>query len=151
MRGVEEKAREQRAILRFSRRLSSAAGVVVVLALGAVVAEPAGQAPIPNPLGQRQQSPFDNTPDLDPLLAARQLRALNAERQKVMVTDTERILKLAQEVDSDIESGDLDAFSAVQVRKISDIEKLARDVKQKMSTSLVGGPSFHDPGPPPIR
>ena len=139
----------------FAGRSFAVMCVALALLVGAVDARPAGQAPIfnpPNPMSQnpRQRSPFDNS-ELDPQLVERQLRALNAERQKAMVTDTERILKLAQEINSDIGSGNSSAFTPAELRKIADVEKLARDVKQKMSTSLVGGPSYHDPGPPIIR
>jgi hypothetical protein len=147
----------------FSVGLSGAMSFLAVLFLGAVAAQPAGQSPLQNPLNQsplnqnplnqnpRQQAPFDPASDWDPLLAARQLKAMNAERQKTMVTDTERLLRLAQEINSDIGAGDRNAFTLVEVRKIADIEKLAHDVKQKMSTSLVGGPSPRNPFPSPVQ
>jgi hypothetical protein len=158
MRRVEEKTTYR--LSRFCHRLSSMVCVQVVLLLGAVAARPAGQVPVltpPNPqnqfpLGQNphQRSPFDNS-ELDPQLVERQLRALNVERQKTMVTDTDRILKLAQEINFDLGSGSSNALTSAELRKIADIEKLARDVKQKMSSSLIGAPSYHDPGPPLMR
>jgi hypothetical protein len=39
----------------------------------------------------------------------------------------------------------------VQLRKIADIERLARNVKQKMSISFVGGPQFQEPVPQQIH
>jgi hypothetical protein len=38
-------------------------------------------------------------------------------------------------------------LTQVQLRKIADIEKLARNVKQKMSISFVGEPLFQEPVP----
>jgi hypothetical protein len=141
-----------RAYVRVEPYLLVIACAILVLFMGARIARPAGQStkPIQNPLNQRQQSPFDEPgADIDPGLAARQLKAMNAQRQKLMVSDAEKILKLAQEIHADVEAGQGrdGELTAMQARKIADIEKLAREVKQKMSTSLVGGPTFHDPVP----
>jgi hypothetical protein len=81
------------------------------------------------------------------LLAARQMRALNVDRQKSLVSDTEKLLKLAQDLNSEIETSNQDVLTQVQLRKIADIEKLARNVKQKMSISFVGEPLFQEPVP----
>ncbi|MGA7106739.1 MAG: hypothetical protein WBV28_05150 [Terracidiphilus sp.] len=124
--------------------------VLAVFLLGAVAAQPAGQQ-VPNPLGRHQTNPFSNSSDLDPLLAARQLRALNEERQKAIVSDTERLLKLVRELNTEIASGSADTLTATQVRNLVEIEKLARNVKQKMSVSLVGGPALREPATEPIQ
>ena len=122
-------------------------GIAGLLLLGSLAANPAGQEGIPNPVRPRPSSPFGQESPLDPAFADRQLRVLNAERQKSMVSDTQKLLKLAQELNAEIQTANPDS----EIRKISDIEKLARNVKQKMSTSLVGGPSFHDPDNPLFR
>ncbi len=70
------------------------------------------------------------------------MRALNADRQKSLVSDTEKLLKLAKQLNSEIETSNQNELTQVQLREIADIEKLARNVKEKMSTSFVGGPSF---------
>jgi hypothetical protein len=119
--------------------------------LGSLAAEPAGQHPIPNQMSQQSHTPFDGFGGNDPLLAGRQMRALNAERQKSMVSDTERLLKLAQELNSEIETSNPNVLTQVQLRKIADIERLARNVKQKMSISFVGGPQFQEPVPQQIH
>jgi hypothetical protein len=75
----------------------------------------------------------------------RQMNALNAERQKVLVSDTAKLLKLAQELNAEIASSRVDSLSPDQMRKIANIEKLARNVKQKMSESVINGPALHDP------
>jgi hypothetical protein len=124
--------------------------VLAVFLFGAIAAQPAGQQ-VPNQIGRHQPNPFSNSSDLDPLLAARQLRALNEERQKSIVSDTERLLNLVRELNSEIASDRADALTATQVRNLAEIEKLARNVKQKMSVSLVGSPTFHEPGTEPIQ
>jgi hypothetical protein len=111
------------------------------------VAKPAGQQTMPNPMTQPSRTPFDGFGSNDPVLAARQMRALNTERQKSLVSDTEKLLKIAQELNSEIETSNQQELTQVELRKIADIERLARNVKQKMSISFVGGPLFDEPVP----
>jgi hypothetical protein len=103
------------------------------------------QPTIPNLSNKPNRNPFENMPDADPGMADRQMRALNVMRQKSMVSDTEKLLKLAQELNKDIEASNMTALTPVELRKLSDIEKLARNVKQKMSISYSGAPSFNEP------
>jgi hypothetical protein len=121
----------------------------LVLIFGSMAAEPAAQQQVPNPMNQNQQSrnPYDGFGASDPVLAARQMRALNADRQKSLVSDTKKLLKLAQDLNSEIEAGNQDVLTPVQLRKIEDIEKLARNVRQKMSTSFAGAPPLQEPIP----
>jgi hypothetical protein len=79
----------------------------------------------------------------------RQLKALNAERQKALVSDTEKLLKLAQELNTEIATSNPQKLNSGQMHKIADIEKLAHNVKQKMSESMVSGPQLHEPIAPP--
>jgi hypothetical protein len=113
---------------------------------------PAGQSDNTSQLNRhRDQSPFANTDDFDPVPAARRLRVLNEERQKSMVSDTEKLLKLAQELNTEIGSGDQPSLTPIQVRKVADIEKLAHNIRQKMSISFAAGPEFRDPLVPTIK
>jgi hypothetical protein len=103
---------------------------------------------IPNQVGQqRNQNPFgNNSPfDDDSAMVHRQMNALNAERQKVLVSDTAKLLKLAQELNTEVASSTANSLSPDQIRKIANIEKLAHSVKQKMSESVINGPALHDP------
>ncbi len=120
--------------------------VCVVLTLGVFAwVRMTGQQGVPNPIGQRPHNPFESLGDKDdPLLAARQMRAMNADRQKSLVSDTAKLLKLAQELNKEVENSNLETLTPVELRKIADIEKLARNVKQKMSISYSGGPSGFD-------
>jgi hypothetical protein len=103
-----------------------------------------GQQQIPNMTNQQRRQPLGGFGDEDAVFAARQIRALNADRQKSMVSDTEKLLRLAKELNEEIARGNGEALSAAQVRKLAEIEKLAHNVKQKMSFSIAGGPAFHD-------
>jgi len=123
-------------------------GLVFLPASALLLLHLVGQQSMPNPLNQPSHTiPLDGMPDRDPMFVQRQLRALNVERQKSMVSDTDRLLKLAQELKNEIETGNSSALTAGQLRKIADIEKLARNVKQKMIISYTGGPTYDESVP----
>src|SRR5581483_11545101 len=103
------------------------------------------QPTMPNLSNKPNRNPFENMPDADPGMAERQMRALNVMRQKSMVSDTEKLLRLAQELNKDIEASNTTTLTPVELRKLADIEKLARNVKQKMSISYSGAPAFNEP------
>ena len=117
---------------------------IPLLLCGWLWCTPSGQQQIPNMTNQQRRQPLGGFGDEDAVFAARQIRALNADRQKSMVSDSEKLLKLAKELNEEIALGNGEALSAAQVRKLAEIEKLAHNVKQKMSFSVAGGPAFHD-------
>jgi hypothetical protein len=92
--------------------------------------------------GQRTQGPFEAPSDIDPITAARRLKALNVERQKTMVSDAGKLVQLARELNAEINQAQPSSLTPVQLRKIADIERLARSVKQKMSFSIVDEVQF---------
>jgi len=67
-----------------------------------------------------------------------QLKALNADRQKKLVADTEKLLKLTDELNTELSTSNTGVLTPDQKHKVSDIEKLARSVRTKMSTSVRG-------------
>jgi nitric oxide reductase activation protein len=56
----------------------------------------------------------------------------NTERQKQLVSDTQKLLALAQELKADVDKSTKDTLSVDVVRKADEIEKLAHSVKEKM-------------------
>ena len=56
----------------------------------------------------------------------------NAERQKKLLADTERLLALANELKADMDKTSKDTLSLDVIRKADEIEKLAHSVKEKM-------------------
>jgi len=78
----------------------------------------------------------------------RLLRAMNADRQKSMVADANKLLKLAKELNAEIARTNPDALTAEQLHKMAEIEKLARNVREKMSISVRGPPAFLSPMQP---
>jgi hypothetical protein len=85
-------------------------------------------------------NPFSAESDVDPMMVEKRIRALNAERQKEMVTDTNKLLKLAKELNDEVASTDREAFTPEQLRKIAEIEKLARTVRERMTAGQGAGP-----------
>jgi hypothetical protein len=78
----------------------------------------------------------------DPAMEAKRLNALNAERQKNMVADTDKLVKLAAELNEEVNGKDLGQLTADQLRKVAEIEKLAHSIREKMSTSVRPPPSI---------
>ncbi len=125
--------------------LGAAIWLLTLLVLASLTARPAGQRPLPNPIDQQSRSPFEGVGANDPSMAARQMRALNADRQKSLISDGDKLLKLAKELNTEVENSNPQELTQVELRKVADIERLARNVRQKMSLSFAGGPAFEEP------
>jgi hypothetical protein len=74
--------------------------------------------------------------DYDPTMMERRQTALNIERQKELVSDTNKLLKLARELNDEVAANNTAALTQDQLHKIALIEKLARGVKQKMADGV---------------
>ena len=70
--------------------------------------------------------------DYDLTMERRQI-ALNIERQKEMVSDTNKLLRLARELNEEVATNNSSRLTEDQIHMIAQIEKLARSVKEKMS------------------
>jgi hypothetical protein len=99
------------------------------------------------PYYPERHNPIDNTDDYEAVLAERRLNALNIERQKEMVSDANKLLKLAKELRDEVASSKSDSFTPDQLHKIAEIEKLARSVRQRMAEGV--GPA--QPPPPLVQ
>ena len=70
-----------------------------------------------------------------------------------MVADAGKLLKLAQELNDEVAASNTGSLTPEQLRKIAEIEKLARSVKERMTAGNVQSqpaltaPSFAYPGP----
>ena len=95
--------------------------------------------PIDEPLGGENVG--------NPLYEERRMRQLNEAQHKSMVSDTDKLLRLATELTSEINSTNPTSLNSDQLRKIAEIEKLARSVKDKMRISLQGAPGYMDATP----
>jgi hypothetical protein len=97
------------------------------------------------PIGQHVGGGLTDMGSNDPVDVEKRLRALNAERQKDLVSDTNKLLKLSNELNAEIARANPDSLTAGQIRKLNEIEKLAHSVKDKMSTSVRGVPTYNQP------
>ena len=61
--------------------------------------------------------------------------ALNAHRRKQVSEDTEKLVKLASDLKIEVDKSGSETLSTSAIRKAQAIEKLARDIKEKMAVT----------------
>jgi len=124
------------------------AALGLALLLGISVSGPTPYAQFPSndarnnqhfPETSGQYGQDSNSPD------KKRIQLLNAERQKSLVSDAGKLLKLAKELNDEVAENDSAALSSEQVRKVEEIGKLAKNVKSKMSFSVGGYPTLNAP------
>ena len=91
------------------------------------------QQQVPN--GQ-QLPPFGEPPNANDPLQHQRLekmeKARNSDRQKQLVEDTDKLLSLAKELKEEVDKSNKDTLSVDVVKKAAEIEKLAKNVKDRM-------------------
>jgi hypothetical protein len=102
--------------------------------------------------GRFGQNPPDSTAPFgtDPTQEEKRLRQLNLARHKEIVSDTARLLQLAKELNDEIVDPGSPLTDA-QMKKVAEIGKLARSVKEKMSFTVGGYPELKSPLSPGIQ
>jgi hypothetical protein len=93
-----------------------------------------------SPMHQTQfpgRTGFDSSEDYDPVIAEKHLLAFNIERQKQMVANANKLLKLARELNEEVAASNTGTLTPEQLRKVAEIEKLARSVKERMTAGSV--------------
>ncbi len=65
--------------------------------------------------------------------AERRLKELNHERQNEMISDTNKLLKLATELNDEVAATKVETLTYDQLHRIAQIEKLAHSVREKMT------------------
>jgi hypothetical protein len=126
--------------------------LLAATAAHAQVANPVSHMPFPQPIGQSVGGGLDDDrSEPDQIDAARRYRALNDMRQKALVSDTNKLLKLANELDAEIRKANSGSLTPDQLHKLATIEKLARSVKEHMSTPVANMPAYHPPSAPIMR
>ncbi len=129
---------------RGARALSWSLALGTLLALASV---PAGLSQGPPRDIINRPPPMPTDPDsanqIDPTEMERRLNALNTERYKQMISDTNKLLKLAKELNDAVAVNAYNSLNPDQLRKVAQIEKLARSVKEAMSEGVgAPGPSL---------
>ncbi len=66
----------------------------------------------------------------------KQIRALNVQRQKRIVADTDRLVKLVADLNAGINSREPSRLTADEMQQLAEIEKLARSIREKMTTQV---------------
>ncbi len=59
-------------------------------------------------------------------------KKVNEQRQKTLIDDTDKLVKLAGELKDYVDKSNADVLSLDVIKKADQIEKLARSVKEKM-------------------
>jgi hypothetical protein len=80
----------------------------------------------------------DESPDS--IATERRVHALNMVRQKLLVQDTNKLFRLAKELNQEVAATNPSAWTPDQLHKIAEIEKLAHSVRERMAMG-VGEPS----------
>jgi len=116
-------------------RLVLAEAVLVGSATGSSSGVQAIQQPQPPPgtvgIPGMQPFPGEDHP-LSPIIAQKQEQARNIDRQKRLVTDTDKLLSLATELKQEVDKTNKDVMSVDVIKKADEIEKLAHSVKERM-------------------
>lgn len=102
----------------------------------------------PNQVSPRERNPFGPTISSDPLYEEKRVNALNADRYRSMVSDTEKLVRLATQLEAEIAANTEDGLTPKELKEAAEIEKLARNVREKMARSFGNGPIRLDPGFP---
>ena len=134
------------------RRQARLAGLAMALALvaGAVMALPCaaqqGQSPEDRLMAQSGM-PGAVFPPIPPNLTdgfgrtdfvwtPKRLEMINIDRQKTMVADANKLLKLAKKLNAEVNGADAGALTQDQLSEVKEIEKLAHKVRGEMSFSV---------------
>ncbi|MGB6689860.1 MAG: hypothetical protein WBE76_18645 [Terracidiphilus sp.] len=87
----------------------------------------------PDPLDELETE-MDSTPPGQQI----NMEAINEARRKLLAAESAKLLELAADLRLEIEKTDKDTLSVNAMRKANEIEKLAKDVKQKMKLTPGG-------------
>src|SRR5271165_7174246 len=101
---------------RAAHAVRHALGLALLLALGgqAQNTPPPSRPPLQQPIGQRAGDSLNGIVAGDPAEEEERLRYLNRERHKSMVSDANKLLKLAGEVNAEVQNGNSDSITPAQ-------------------------------------
>jgi thymidylate kinase len=99
--------------------------------LSASAQSSAGDLPDPVLMTQLRREPDDAMERMDEAQKEQAKRA-NLERQKALQRDTDRLMQLATELKQYVDKSNENMLSISVIRKAEEIEKLAKNVKEKM-------------------
>ena len=91
-----------------------------------------GSSTIGDGTSRSRRNPLDDDMDPHGHLPESYARTQNSERQKRLVSDTDRLLSLTSQLKASIASSGGETLTPEMLRQMDEIEKLARSVKNKM-------------------
>jgi hypothetical protein len=104
-----------------------------------------GQLTRRTPPPQRDIDPLQMETTGTPLFYEKRLKLLNAAQHQSMVADTDRLLKLVADLNSQINTSNANALTPEQLRMVAEIEKLAHSVRDKMRMSVRSSAEYNGP------
>jgi hypothetical protein len=125
-------------------RLGLALAILLVLPVAVETAAQLPEPPNPNQMGRRGRAQPTTVEDTNSFGDQLRMRMANTERQRSIVADTNKLLRLAAELNAEVSTANSDSLSPAQLHKLGEIEKLARNVKSMMSSTGREPPIFQD-------
>jgi len=121
--------------------------LMVLVGLPVVAQSPGTPSRVQTPGGDpvKTAGARDSDGGLNANMEARRIAQLNMVRQKSMVSDADKLLLLARQLQDDADAGGTKLSDAERLRKAAEIEKLAKDVKTKMVFAIGGPDPFAGP------
>jgi hypothetical protein len=110
-------------------------GIMLLAGAFAATPAPAQQVPVPTSPQQQQQFPPPLGPPVDRTeqqVLWKMAQERNVDRQKQIIADTDKLLALAKKLKEEVNKSNKDQLSLNVVDTASQIEKLAKAVKERM-------------------
>lgn len=95
------------------------------------------QLPPPGQMPSGPVTPEEPNNPLEEKMLHQRMRALNDQRQKQLVEDTNKLLTLATQLKEEVDKSTKDTLSISVIKKADEIEKLAKSVKDKMKAQQI--------------
>ena len=107
----------------------------------------AGPIPIldPSQIGPRLPDRSNAADTQEITQSNRQQRLLNTARHKAIVSDADKLLALARQLNARVNADGSALTSTERMRIAGEIEKLAHNVKERMSYTMAGDPDPNNP------
>ena len=93
------------------------------------------QLPSPQVVGS-MPDPNNGPRETDPALEQQRIQQMKIERHAEVISNTNKLLKLTAQLNAEIEQSHANSLDKKQLKSLSKIEKLARNIKQTMNTPI---------------
>lgn len=93
------------------------------------------QLPSPQVVGS-MPDPNNGPRETDPALEQQRIQAIKMEQHAEVVSDANKLLKLTAQLDAEVEQSHATSLTRKQLKTLAKIEKLAKNVKQNMSSLM---------------